>query len=126
MRKVLLHIKAHQKRVRLSLPMEDPSAYVTIGTYKKNIKSIKIPTPYGREWQEVIKNTELTPHDNLNMPVTRAQHCHANPLANALGPAVNQPALRRSQCILQRAANAVEPAPAPQPIQPPPPPPPQA
>jgi len=53
------------------------------------------------------------------MPVTQAQHHCTNPLAATLGPAVNQPALRRSQHILQCAANTVEPAPAPQPIPPP-------
>jgi len=55
------------------------------------------------------------------MPVTQAEHCRNNPLAATLGPAVNQPALRRSQRILQRTINTVKPAPAPQPVLPPPP-----
>jgi len=57
------------------------------------------------------------------MPVTRSQQQRSNALANALGPAMNQPTLRRSQRILRQTTNTVEPALVQQ--APPPPPPPQ-
>jgi len=45
------------------------------------------------------------------MPVTRSQQQQINALTNALGPAMNQPTLQRSQRILCQTANTVEFAP---------------